>query len=408
MTPMSLMRKDGSAVPGGADSVGLAGKVLLAVGAILCATALIVDRNDLPRFGFAYLWAYGFLWTLVLGSLFFVALQHLTHSTWSVVVRRVAEMLAAPMGIVAILFLPILLFGVITNQFHLFPWLDEKLVHADHRLFKKQAYLNVPFFTLRTVAFFVLWVGFAAFFVRKSLRQDRGEGGEAATLRMRRMAVPFMPIFAISATFAGLDWFMSLEPFWYSTMFGVYVFSGMTLTAFAALTLTVLWLRDTGRFEPGLITDDHVYNLGAWLFAWTCFWAYIAFSQYMLIWYGNLPEETFYLVRRFEGGWLPVSIALAVARFGVPFLLLLSSRAKTHSGILRAMAVLILLGQFLDLYWLIMPQYHKQGPVLGWQELGPPLFMVGVLLVCVSRFLKCHAPLAIGDPLLEESKRFHL
>jgi hypothetical protein len=186
------------------------------------------------------------------------------------------------------------------------------------------------------------------------------------------------------------------------------VFSGMVLTAFAAVTVGVLWLRDTGRLEPGLITDDHMYNLGGWLFAWTCFWAYIAFSQYMLIWYGNLPEETFYLVRRLQGPWLAVSVALALARFGVPFLVLLSRRAKTHTGILWAMSLLVLAGQFLDLYWLIMPQYHRSGPVLGWQELGPPLLMLGVLLLCVGRFLDRHPPLAVGDPLLEESKRFHL
>ena len=157
-----------------------------------------------------------------------------------------------------------------------------------------------------------------------------------------------------------------------------------------------------------MITDDHLYNLGVWLFAWTSFWAYIAFSQYMLIWYGNLPEETFFWVRRFEGGWLAVSVALGLARFAVPFLILLSRRAKTHGGILWAMAILVLLGQLLDLYWLIMPQCHAAGPVLGWQELGPLVLMVGILLLCVTRFLNRHAVVAVGDPLLEESKRFEL
>ncbi len=274
--------------------------ILLAGGGALSAAALLVDR-DLTRFGFAYLWGYSFLWTVVLGSLFFVALHHITHAVWSVVVRRVAEMLAAPMWIAAVLFLPILLFGVLSNQFGLFPWLDQRMVAADHRIFKKQAYLNVPFFTARAVAFFALWVAFAFYFVRRSIGQDcntGGAGGVEVTLRMRRVSVPFMLVFAFTVTFAGFDWFMGLEPRWYSTIFGVYVFSGMVLTALAAVTVGVLWLRDTGRFEPGLITDDHLYNLGGWLFAWTCFWAYIAFSQYMLIWYGNLPEETDWLRQR--------------------------------------------------------------------------------------------------------------
>jgi len=383
------------------------GFALLATGGALSAAALMIDRHP-ARFGFAYLWGFSFLWAVVLGSLFFVAFHHINHAVWSVGMRRIAEMLAAPMWIVAILFLPILAFGVVSNQFHLFPWVDEGLVHHDHRLLQKHLYLNAPFFTVRAVAFFASWIAFAAYFVRRSLAQDRGQAGPDATLRMRRMSAPFMFIFALTVTFASIDWFMSLEPRWYSTMFSVYVFSGMVLTAFAVVTVGVLWLRDTHRLGPGLITDDHLYNLGGWLFAWTCFWAYIAFSQYMLIWYGNLPEETFYLVRRLEGGWLAISIALALARFAVPFLVLLSSQAKTHTGILWAMAILVLLGQLLDSYWLIMPQYHRAGPILGWQDLGPLLFMVGILLLCVSRFLDRYAPVAVGDPLLEESKHFHL
>ncbi len=407
MNVMDPTANAGVATAAGAGRLGRVGAVLLAVGAATCAAALLVDR-DVQRFGFAYLWGYAFLWVVVLGSLFLVMLHHLAHAVWSVVVRRVAEMVAAATGIAAVLFLPILLFGVLTNPFRLFPWVDEHLVHSDHRLFKKALYLNVPFFSARAVFFFALWGAFAFYFVRTSLRQDRGQGGAEATARMRRLAAPFMLLFALTVTFASFDWLMSLEPRWYSTMFGVYVFSGMAVTAFAVLTIGVLWLRDTGRLEPGLITEDHLYNLGAWLFAWTCFWAYIAFSQYMLIWYGNLPEETFYLVHRLDGGWWFVSVALALVRFVVPFLVLLSRTAKTKTGILWVMAVLVLLGQLLDLYWLIMPQFHNAGPVLGWQELGPLVLMIGVLFVCVARFLSRHAPVAIGDPLLEESKHFHL
>ncbi len=407
MSVMDPTAKARIATAAGAGNLGRVGVVLLALGAAICAAALLVDR-DVQRFGFAYLWGYAFLWVVVLGSLFLVMLHHLARAVWSVVVRRVAETVAAATGVAAVLFLPILLFGVLTDQFHLFPWVDEHLVHADHRLFKKALYLNVPFFSARAVLFFALWVAFAFYYVRTSLRQDRGQGGAEATARMRRLSAPFMVLFALTVTFASFDWLMSLEPRWYSTMFGVYVFSGMAVTAFAVLTLGVLWLRDTGRLEPGLITEDHLYNLGAWLFAWTCFWAYIAFSQYMLIWYGNLPEETFYMVRRLSGGWWFVSIALALVRFVVPFLVLLSRRAKTNAGVLRTMAVWVLLGQLLDLYWLVMPQLHGAGPVLGWQELGPLVLMIGVLLVCVARFLGRHAPVAVGDPLLEESKRFHL
>jgi hypothetical protein len=182
----------------------------------------------------------------------------------------------------------------------------------------------------------------------------------------------------------------------------------MVVTSLAAITIATLWLRSTGRISAELVTEDHLYSLGGLLFAFACFWAYIAFSQYMLIWYANIPEETFYLHHRLEGGWLGVSIALAVVRFGVPFIALLSRRAKMNPRVLFWVSVLMLGGQLLDLYWLIMPEHHQAGPALGWQELGPLLLMTGLLILYVSRFVGRHAPVAIGDPLLDESRRFRL
>jgi hypothetical protein len=225
---------------------------------------------------------------------------------------------------------------------------------------------------------------------------------------MRRVAAPFMLIFGVTATFASFDWLMSLEPHWFSTIFGIYVFSGMVVTALAVITIATIWLRSVGRLGHGLVGDGHLYNLGALLFAFVCFWAYVAFSQYMLIWYGNIPEETFYLSRRLEGGWLVVSVVLALVRFVIPFLALLSRRAKMHSTTLLWVSVLLLFGQFLDLYWLIMPQIHAERPVLGWQELGPPLLLSGALVLFVTRFLRRHLPVAVGDPRLEASQRFYI
>jgi hypothetical protein len=225
---------------------------------------------------------------------------------------------------------------------------------------------------------------------------------------MRRAAGPFMVVFAFTATFAAIDWLMSLEPHWFSTIFGVYVFSGMVVAALSVITIATIWLRATGRIDATVVTDDHLYNLGALLFAFVCFWAYIAFSQYMLIWYANVPEESFYIVRRLEGGWKSVSVGLALARFVVPFLVLLSRRAKTNPRILVAISLFLLGGQVLDLYWLVMPQASPSGPVLGWTEIGPPLLLAGAFLLAVARFMRRHAMVAIGDPGFEESRRFHL
>lgn len=421
---------------------------LLVLGLLLSGVALAGDADRI-RFGFGYIWGFSFLWVIVLGSLFFVGLQHLTGAIWSVVVRRVAEMFAASMWLVGILFLPVMLFVLMPDSFHVFPWADAEKVRADPLLSEKQAYLNVPFFVIRAAAFFGLWILFARYFVNTSLAQDRGadsasaassvgsavrtatcsvgpdagtetprsaqrtlpgacEVGEAATVSMRKWSAPFVMIFAFTATFAGFDWLMSLDPYWFSTIFGVYIFSGMVLASLASVTIATVKLRDAGRLGSGLVTDEHLYSLGALLFAFTCFWAYIAFSQYMLIWYANIPEETSYLFRRLEGDWLGVSIALAVVRFALPFFLLLSRHAKMNPRILVWASVLILVGQLLDLYWLIMPELHREGPVLGWQELGPLLLVVGALMLFVSRFLGRHAPIAIGDPLYYESLRFRL
>ncbi len=383
------------------------GIVLLIAGAALSLPALF-NQADRPRFAFAYLWGFTSIWTVMLGCLFFVGLHHLTHAVWSVVVRRIAEMFAAPMWILAILFVPILGFAIFHEQFQLFPWMDADLMEHDHLLHGKKPYLNFPFFVIRAIVFFALWIGFTKFFVGTSLRQDAGEGGEPATARMRKFSAIFMLIFAGTITFAGIDWLMSLEPRWFSTIFGVYIFSGMVVSSLAAITIVTVWLRRSGRLGDGIIHPHHLYNLGVLMFAFVCFWAYIAFSQYMLIWYANMPEESFYLADRLKGGWLGVSVALALVRFAVPFLALLSQRAKMNPTMLVWVSILVLAGQMLDMYWLIMPQLHTEGPQLGWQEIGPPLLLIGVIVLFMSQFIKKHSPLATGDPLFDESKRFRL
>ncbi len=403
------LREHSDLIPGpkACPALTRAAIALLVVGAVLSLLAVASDDHR-PRFAFAYLWAFAFVWAVALGALFFVGLHHLVHAVWSVVLRRVAEMFAASMWLVAILFLPVLIFCLWNDQFSLYPWLDHEHVAHDHLLQEKQVYLNLPFFAGRAVVFFALWIAFAAHFVGNSLKQDAGERGVEASLRMRKTSAPFVMIFAVTATFAGIDWLMSLEPHWFSTIFGVYVFSGMVLTALAIITLATIGLRSSGRLGSEVVGEGHLYNLGALMFAFVCFWAYIAFSQYMLIWYGNIPEESFYMVHRLEGDWLLVSAALALMRFVIPFLALLSRGAKTNPRLLLWVSMLLLVGQLLDLYWLIMPEIHRDGPVIGWQELGPLLLLIGALILYVSRFLKTHLPVSVGDPLLEESRQYYI
>lgn len=377
------------------------------LGLLACAAALLGEESRL-RLAYGWVWGFSFVWTIALGCLFFVGLHYVTHAVWSCVFKRIAEIFAAPMWQLAVLALPILLFVLWPRILPIYPWADADLVAADHLLHGKHAYLNKPFFILRAAAYFALWIGFANYYVKKSLFQDLNPGDVAGTARLRTVSAPFMILFAFSMTFAALDWIMSLNPYWFSTIFGVYIFSGMVVAALAVITLVAIRLIETGRFPADLIKKDHLYNLGALQFAFTCFWAYIAFSQYMLIWYANIPEESFYIHHRVTGDWAAVSIALAFVRFAVPFLLLLSRRAKMNTRILWWASWLALAGQLLDLYWLIMPELHQAAPALGWQELGPPILMIGLTLGYLSRFLGRRAPLAVGDPLLETSRQFHL
>ena len=389
------------------------GYALTAAGAALSAAALFTQAG---RFAHAYLWGFVFLWSVVLGCLFFVGLQHLTHAVWSVGVRRVAEMFASAMWLVAVLFIPVLLFAILHDHFGLYRWVPPAEAHSV--LHHKQSYLNVPFFAGRAAIYFVIWVGFAIYFVRTSVKQDCSEAGPEATVAMRRRSAPFMLLFAITATFASIDWVMSLAPEWFSTVFGVYVWTGMVVTALSVITLAVLLLRSSGRFgdpsgggsgETGFpVRDDHLYSLGTLLFAFVCFWGYIAFSQYMLIWYANMPEETIYFSKRMEGGWFYLGVLLACVRFVIPFVALLSRSSKTDARRLMWVSVLMIFGQLVDLYWLIMPERQGGTAIPGWVEAGPLLLMVGLLAVIASRFLGRRSSLPVGDPGFEACRRFHL
>jgi hypothetical protein len=394
-----------AAAMGRFDRLRMAALLLIAVGGVLSLVALFRDAD---RFAFAYLWGFTFVWTVALGGLFFVALHHLTHAVWSVVVRRVAEMFASLMPIVALLLLPLLGIVFFSSYFGLYSWCDTEWMHHDHVLEGKLPYLNVPFFVVRGLAFVGFWALAARYFVGRSFRQDSGALGEEASHQMRTWSAVFMPLFALTLTFASFDWLMSLEPYWFSTIYGVYVFAGVSVSGLAAITLAVIWLRAAGLLGDNMVRGEHLYSFGALLFTFTCFWAYIAFSQFMLIWYASIPEETVYFLRRTQHGWLEVSVALVLVRFVAPFFLLLSRPAKMNPRRLVIVSLLILAGQLLDLYWLIMPPLHASAPQLGWQELGPPLLLIGIVMLMLVRFLSQRRLVAIGDPWFEESCQFHL
>jgi hypothetical protein len=224
-------------------------------------------------------------------------------------------------------------------------------------------------------------------------------------VRAGRFAPVFMVIFALTITLVAFDWISSLEPEWYSDIFGVYLFAGAFLAGLGATSLAVTHLMDRGRL-PG-VRSDHLYNLGGFLFAFTVFWSYIGFAQYMLMWYANMPEEVFWYQQRIEGLWLWMVILLAVVHFAVPFFALVPRARKGDPRSLRQAAVVVLCAHFLDLYWLIMPSAASR-PVCSWPEISFALFFVGLTLLWVRRAMTKGEDMPVGDPLLREGLEFRL
>ncbi len=381
--------------------------ILLIFHGVLFSLIGLFRSGGWQGFGLSYLWGFAFVWTVALGCLFFVALQHATSSVWSVVIRRVGEIWASPMLLIAIFFVGLIGLALI-EKVGLYPWAHAGSREELHMTGNKELYLNLGFFVVRGMAYFAVWMFFTRFFVGKSIAQDTSEQPFVLADKLNRVSRPFLVIFAFTATFASFDWLMSLDPKWFSTIYGVYVFAGMFVTALSVITLTVIGLRSTNRLGEGIIRNEHLYSLGGLLFGFVCFWGYIAFSQYMLIWYGNIPEETEFFVIRFSGGWLTFTFVIALIRFVIPFLALLPREAKMNPRILVPISVLMIVGQMIDLYWLIMPHAHKEGPVGGLWQFGPLLLMSGMILLWVSHGIKKYNCLAAKDPLFEKSKHFRL
>jgi hypothetical protein len=372
------------------------GWFLLAGGLIVFLGAYVTDAR---RAAFDNVILLLFLASLAAGSLFLVALEHLAGAVWSTPMRRLIEFLAGLTPLLPLVGLPLLF-----HLHDLFHWTHAEVVAGDQILQGKTAYLNVPFFVLRFFAVCLTWLLFFWLFTRNSLKQDR-TGDQKLTTRNARLAAAFLPVFAITLTVTAVDWGMSLEPHWFSTIFGVYYFAGTALAAVALATLVVVYLLDAGYLPP--LRGDNLYSLGALMFAFVNFWAYIAFSQFLLLWYANLPEETFWFMHRWEHGWQVVSISLIVVHFAVPYFALLPQEAKMDRKRLKIMAIWILAARLVDLYWLIMPSFGDS-VTLGWQELGIPLVATGLVIVVLAWKMQRHNLVPVGDPKLSRGLDFRL
>lgn len=379
------------------------------LGIVGLGLAFLLGGGGHQRLAFSYLTGFMFWLTIALGGLFFVILHYLARSGWSVVVRRLAEKIAGTLPLFAVLFLPIPLFFM----HDLFHWVDAEAVAHDPLLQHKEAYLNAGFFNARAFIYFAIWIGLAYYFNRASQKQDAtGDLGTTATLNKR--SAPCMVLFGITLNFAAIDWMMTLDPHWFSTIFGVYAFAGCVVAIFSVLIFMCLRLQSHGALE-GVVTGEHYHDMGKMLFGFIVFWAYIGFSQFMLIWYANIPEETIWFDHRWHNGWQPVSIFLAVGHFAIPFFWLISQPAKRSRFALTAGALWVLFMHYVDIYWLVMPTPVPSGEhhAMAVQAFQPAvtdflcwLGIGGLFIAFLGRLLQQGNLVPAADPRLAESLVF--
>ena len=387
--------------------LGLRLKGLGLTGGVVCLVAAVVwgllVGDEMRRFFHAYLLAFTFVLSFALGGLFFVILHHLVGATWSVVVRRLAEIVTGSFPVLFVLMLGIAL-PVLFGNHSLYLWMDHSVVAGDHVLHAKEGYLNAPFFCARMLLYFAIWMALSRYFMKRSVEQDES-GDPQISQKLRKVAGPAMILYAITTAWAAFDLLMSLTPHWFSTIFGVYYFAGCAISIYCLLAVTSYALQRSGRLERS-ITVEHYHDMGKMANAFTLFWAYIGFSQFMLIWAANIPEESIFFRPRMFTEWKWVSLALILLHFCIPFVGMMSRHVKRNPPFLALWACYMLAVHAFDLYWIVMPTYSPSQVVIHPIDLlclagMTGLFLFGALAVAGKVKL-----LPVRDPRLQASLHF--
>ncbi len=375
------------------QSLKTAAGIFAVIGVVTFAAGLYLQpQRAWPNF----LLNYFFFLVLSLFGVFFTALQHVTNAYWSVTVRRFSEALMSYLPVALVLG-----FVIILGRHHLYEWTHTEAVAHDELLNLKAPYLNSTFFIIRYLVCLGLWIFFGMKMRANSLKQDTS-GDAQHTVSNIKLSAIFLPLFAVSFTLVSIDLTMSLQPHWFSTMYGVYCFAGMFYSGISLLAVMLIYSKRQGALSDQLFNENHLHDLGKFMFAFTVFWAYIMFSQFMLIWYANLPEETTYYLLRLNPQWRYVAIFWLLVHFIIPFFVLLPRGVKRNQKILFRMGLFMLLTQWLDVYILVMPVFSNTGPVFGWIELGTFLGFLGIFIISVGRFLEKVPVVPVKDPRMME------
>ena len=363
------------------------------IGLLACVVGGFADPERLFR---SYLFAYVYWAGIAIGSLAIIMLHHLSGGGWGMMIRRLLEAATRTLPVVTVLFLPLVL-----GMKPLYEWARPEVVEADKILQFKAPYLNVPFFLLRTLFYFACWIALAHFLNRWSRQQDE-TGDPALADKMETLSGPGLVLFGATVTFASCDWVMSLEPHWFSTVFGLSFMVCHVLTAFPFAIAMTAYLSSRKPMSEA-VTAGHFHDLGKLTLAFVMLWAYLSFSQFLIIWSGNLPEETPYYLKRLTGGWQYFQLALILFHFALPFFLLLSRSLKRTGAKLVKVAGLILVMRFVDLYMQIIPAGHHSEFHFSWMDLAAPIGIGGLWLSAFLRQLETRPVLPVRDPHFAEA-----
>ncbi|MGA9767637.1 MAG: hypothetical protein WBV94_01250 [Blastocatellia bacterium] len=366
--------------------VGIAGLALCGIGAIFNA----------PQFFRSYLLAFIFWIGIVLGCFAILMLQHMSGGAWGIVIRRVLEAATRTFPILAALFVPVVL-GIP----FIYEWADRAAVDASPVLQHKHFYLNTPFFIGRAIFYFAVWIGIS-YLLNKWSRQQDTTGERDLTRKLQGLSGPGLVLYGLTVTFASIDWVMSLDPKWFSTIFGILFMGGQGLSAMA-FTITVIVALSNYKPMSEVIQPRHLHDLGKLMLAFLMLWAYFSFSQFLIIWSGNIPEEVTWYTRRLHSSWQYIGLALVLLHFALPFVLLLSRDLKRNARTISMVAILIIVMRYVDLYWLTGPEFHEGYFTISWMDLIMPVGIGGVWLWYFAGQLKTRPLVPIQDPYLQDA-----
>jgi len=366
--------------------------VIGAIGLLACAVGAFVWPEDFFR---GYLIAYLFVFGLTIGSLAILMMQYLTGGDWGLVIRRELEAATRTVPLLALAFLPLLL-----GLHRLFPWTNASTVNESEVLKHKALFLNIPFFIGRAVFYFAVWFILSYLLNKWSREQDESSDGAEVLRRLQVLSGPGLVLYGLTVSFAGIDWIMSLEPEWFSTIYGMLLMAGQGLSALSLMILTLVYLT---KREPlsSFVIPKYIHDLGKLLLAFVMIWAYLSFSQLLIIWAGNLPNEIPWYLRRLTTNWQWVGWLLVVFGFAFPFLLLLSRDIKRRGNTIIIIAIVLVVLRFIDLFWLTAPEFSKGGIHVSLMDFAAPIGLGGVWLAFYVWQLRQRPLLPLGDPYMD-------